>query len=484
MLFNSIEYIFYFLPISFLIYFALERSGIEVAPKIWLILCSLFFYSWWNPNFLPLLCISILFNYFLGKSLSNELTSTSWRKPIVIFGITFNLALLAYFKYAGFIGENLNLMGANLTVPNIILPLAISFFTFQQIAFLVDSYNNETKEYSFLNYSVFVCFFPQLISGPIVHHKQMMPQFGNQLNQKINLNNVYCGVLIFSIGLFKKVVLADQFAVWANTGYDKSASLDLIDAWITSLSYTFQLYFDFSGYTDMAMGSALLFNIKLPINFNSPYQALSLQDFWRRWHITLSNFLRDYVYVPLGGSKSGFTTTQRNLVVTFFIGGIWHGAAWNYVVWGLLHGLGLATINIWRKFGIKLPAIVSWFITFNFLNFTFVIFRAPNFSVAFDVLKAMTGFGPIKLSHGAYQYLGALPFDNLIFGSLMLIHSRDPFLILWFILGLLIIFQKTNTMALIESFKPKTQTAIYAGAFCSLSVILIKNTSEFLYFNF
>lgn len=234
------------------------------------------------------------------------LSKTISRKTILIFGIVFNLSLLGYFKYTDFFLSNFNgIFGADIPLMHIALPLAISFFTFQQIAYLVDSYRNETKEYDFLNYALFVTFFPQLIAGPIVHHKEMMPQFASTWNKVKNYKNIALGIFIFSIGLFKKVVIADTFAVWATNGFDKAEVLTFFEAWATSLSYTFQLYFDFSGYTDMAIGAALLFNIKLPINFNSPYKATNIQDFWRRWHITLSRFLRDYVYIPLGGNRHG-----------------------------------------------------------------------------------------------------------------------------------------------------------------------------------
>ena len=301
MLFNSYEFIFAFLPITFFIYFYLNSKRLTTASKAFLVFSSLFFYSYWNIAYLPLILGSMLFNYAIGNTLaktkkeeSNKKTFSN--KSILIFGIICNVSLLAYFKYADFFIENFNLIsGTNFNLLHLLLPLAISFFTFQQIAYLVDSYRKETDEYDFLNYALFVTFFPQLIAGPIVHHKEMMPQFANNRNMVKNYRNIALGIFIFSMGLFKKVVIADTFAVWANTGFDTATTLNLFEAWATSLSYTFQLYFDFSGYTDMAIGIALLFNIKLPINFNSPYKALSIQDFWRRWHITLSRFLRDYI---------------------------------------------------------------------------------------------------------------------------------------------------------------------------------------------
>jgi len=278
MLFNSYLYIFLFLPITFYIYFYLTSKKLIIFSKIFLIFSSLFFYGWWNIIYLPIIIFSIIFNFYISLKLVKQKN-----KFLLIFAILTNILLLGYFKYYNFFIENINIVtNSTIDIVPIILPLAISFFTFQQIAYLVDSYNSEIKEYNFLNYTLFITFFPQLIAGPIVHHKQMMPQFIKTINFVKNYKNIMLGLFIFSLGLFKKVIIADTFATYATTGFDIASSLNLFEAWATSLSYTFQLYFDFSGYTDMAIGSALLFNIKLPINFNSPYKAINIQDFWRR----------------------------------------------------------------------------------------------------------------------------------------------------------------------------------------------------------
>jgi D-alanyl-lipoteichoic acid acyltransferase DltB (MBOAT superfamily) len=335
MLFNSYEYIFIFLPITFFIYFYLNSKKLTEASKGFLVFSSLFFYSWWNPIYLPIILLSMLFNYGIGEIFTKDDFVKINKKSILIFAILSNLLLLGYFKYMDFFISNINYVTSeNIGLYHLALPLGISFFTFQQISYLVDSYKEETKEYDFLNYALFVTFFPQLIAGPIVHHKEMMPQFSNRWNLVKNYKNIALGLFIFSIGLFKKVVIADTFAMWATTGFDTASTLNFLEAWSTSLAYTFQLYFDFSGYTDMAIGSALLFNIKLPINFNSPYKAVNIQDFWRRWHITLSRFLRDYIYIPLGGNRLSRFKTYSNLMITFLLGGLWHGAGWTFIVWG------------------------------------------------------------------------------------------------------------------------------------------------------
>ena len=391
MLFNSYEFIFAFLPLTFFIYFYLLKKRLSVGARGFLVFASLFFYSWWNVAYLPLILGSILFNYVVGNTLSDESKKIRvGKKALLVFGIASNLALLGYFKYSDFFIENFNLITDSAINPlHVILPLGISFFTFTQIAFLVDSYKGEVKEYDFLRYMLFVTYFPHLLAGPIIHHKDMMPQFASRWNMAIRYKNVAAGLFLFSIGLFKKVVIADTFAVWANNGFDTAVTLNMIEAWATSLSYTFQLYFDFSGYTDMAIGASLLFNIKLPINFNSPYKATSIQDFWRRWHITLSTFLKDYIYIPLGGNRKGTFRTSTNLMATFILGGIWHGAGWTFVFWGFLHGVALVINHLWKSIGLKMPMLLAWFITFNFVNIAWVFFRAKEWSDALKVLRAM-----------------------------------------------------------------------------------------------
>ncbi len=357
MLFNSYQFILVFLPLTFLVYFFLKRMHFYRTSKGFLVFSSLFFYSYWNPSYLPLIVFSMVLNYIIGNALSNREKKNKYlsKKSLLILGIAANLSALGFFKYADFLIGNVNLfLQHDFELLHLALPLAISFYTFQQIAYLVDSYNLETQKYDFLDYAVFVTFFPQLIAGPIVHHSEMMPQFSQEGNKATNYKNIARGIFIFSIGLFKKVAIADTFAVWATNGFDIADTLNLIEAWTASVSFTFQLYFDFSGYTDMAIGAALLFNINLPINFNSPYKALSVQDFWRRWHMTLSRFLRDYVYIPLGGNRKGNVRVYVNIFITFLLGGIWHGAGWTFVVWGAMHGLALMIHRGWSKLEIKM----------------------------------------------------------------------------------------------------------------------------------
>ena len=484
MLFNSYIFIFAFLPLTFFVYFFLNKKRMTELAKAFLVFASLFFSSWWNVLYLSLILSSMLINFALGKQLSTKAAKLQGsRKAVLIFGIIFNVALLGYFKYTDFFLENFNFVfGTQIELLKLALPLAISFFTFQQIAYLVDSYRRETKEYDFLTYALFVSFFPQLIAGPIVHHAEMMPQFARLKNRLINYANILMGLFIFSIGLFKKVVIADTFAIWVKHGFDNMPSLELITGWTTSLAYTFQLYFDFSGYCDMAIGAALLFNIKLPINFNSPYKSLDIQDFWRRWHITLGRFLRDYVYIPLGGSRAGNSRfsnlffTCSNLFITFLIGGIWHGAGWTFVIWGALHGIALVIHRLWQSVGLKLPKILAWFITFNFVNFAWVFFRANSVDDALKVIKGMLGLNGINYEQ--YKFLrSAFRAEALHDG----IH-----IFLYFLAASFIITLAGKTSSQIVKNK---ENIYYTIAFCVLFILgvffmSVSKYSEFIYFNF
>ena len=486
MLFNSYIFIFAFLPITFFVYFYLNQKRLTEAGKAFLVFASLFFYSWWNIAYLPIILVSMLFNYVLGVSLSKRKEQVKTKqRSLLAFGIIANVTLLGYFKYADFLIENINMfINGHIPLLHLALPLAISFFTFQQIAYLVDSYKGETKEYDFLNYANFVTFFPQLIAGPIVHHAEMMPQFTKSKNKIKNYTNIAMGIFIFSIGLFKKVIIADSFAVWATQGFDVAETLNLLEAWVTSLSYTFQLYFDFSGYTDMAIGAALLFNIKLPINFNSPYKATSIQDFWRRWHITLSRFLRDYIYIPLGGNRKGSFRTYSNLIATFVIGGIWHGAGWTFVFWGFLHGIALVIQKIWHQFGFKLHTVLAWFITFNFLNITWIFFRAKEWDDAHKVFSAMFSLDNIVLSESWSRGLSFLRPYGIHFGEFLQNVSGGKHTLAWILLGFILILIFKNSMQRLKDFQLNFKTLLFAVILFTSSILSLSKVSEFLYFNF
>lgn len=458
------------------------------ASKGFLVVSSLFFYSWWNILYLPLILGSMVFNYVIGTSLTKDEEHTKVsKKQLLTVGIIGNVGLLGYFKYSDFFINNINVvLATHIPLLHLALPLAISFFTFQQIAYLVDSYRMETKEYDFMQYALFVTFFPQLIAGPIVHHKEMMPQFTQKRNKLKNYRNIALGLFIFSIGLFKKVVIADTFSVWATAGFDKAETLNFFEAWATSLSYTFQLYFDFSGYTDMAIGAALLFNIKLPINFNSPYKAKDIQDFWRRWHITLSKFLKDYVYIPLGGNRKGEFRTYTNLMATFLIGGIWHGAGWTFLFWGFLHGLAIVIHRFWKSLDLTIPAWIGWFITFNFINITWVFFRAKEWDDAIKVLKGMIGLSGVVLDQNLEKILSFLHSYNIEF-SKVTSHIGDGEKVLeWIVFGLALILLFKNSNQRLNSFKTSKIYLYFTIIIFLISIIYMNSIreTEFLYFDF
>ncbi len=492
MLFNSFEFIFLFLPITFFVYFYLNSKKLTDAAKGFLVASSLFFYSWWNIIYLPLIVGSMIFNYAIGTSLTKDkVHKIITKKQALTIGVIGNLALLGYFKYTDFFIANVNgALGTEIPLMYIALPLAISFFTFQQIAYLVDSYRGETQEYNVLNYAVFVTFFPQLIAGPIVHHKEMMPQFADIRNKVKKYKNIALGLFIFSIGLFKKVVIADSFAVWANNGFDSAEVLTFYEGWATSLSYTFQLYFDFSGYTDMAIGAALLFNIRLPINFNSPYKATDIQDFWRRWHMTLSRFLRDYVYIPLGGNRHGNFRTYNNLLATFVIGGIWHGAGWTFVFWGFLHGVALAIHRLWNNLGFKMHRVMAWFVTFNFVNICWVFFRAKEWEDAIKVLSAMFGLSGFAIESVKLINLLKLDRDTLDLISVTSGIARFDMAIYLVIaaFSMFVLFMKNSNeqVAKLEAAKPRLSVMVLSLACLYISIIFINSVkvTEFLYFDF
>jgi alginate O-acetyltransferase complex protein AlgI len=478
MLFNSLEFILVFLPVAFLVSFGLNRMRLAVAGKSWLVLASLFFYAWWNVAYLPLILVSILVNYVVGGALARR-ASGATRGPIkaewlLAAGVIFDLGLLAYYKYAEFFWSNFGrLFDAAPDPLGIVLPLAISFFTFTQIAYLVDSYRGKAKEYDLLNYTLFVTFFPHLIAGPIVHHSEIMPQFKAAANLARRYRNVLAGLALFSVGLAKKVLIADSFAVWATAGFDQAGPLSFAEAWVSSLSYTFQIYFDFSGYTDMALGAALLFNIRMPFNFDSPYRATNIQDFWRRWHITLSRFLRDYLYIPLGGSRVAPGRVYVNLATTFVLGGLWHGASWMFVLWGGLHGAAMMLHRIWLRTGLRMSPVLAWLLTFNFINVTWVFFRAQTLDDALKVLRGMAGLDAIGgLGTGFSGWAGLLD-GRIEIGAALLV-------------GFSIVLLRRNSNVLLTGARLGMKSAVAYGLLGAVSLLALMTSkySEFIYFNF
>lgn len=484
MLFNSYEFIFLYLPIVLGGFFLLARVSTAIAAT-WLAVASLFFYGWWNPKFVALLLGSIVCNYLAGYLLAN---STGRRqRAVLIAAVAGNLALLAVFKYANFFISTVNSAGASFGLLDLVLPLGISFFTFTQIAFLVDAYRGIAREYRFVHYLLFVTWFPHLIAGPVLHHKQMMPQFSLPDTYRPNAESIAVGLIVFSIGLVKKVLLADQFALYANPFFDSASTglqPDLAHAWAGALAYTLQLYFDFSGYSDMAIGLSRMFNVKLPLNFDSPYRAASIIDFWRRWHMTLSAFLRDYLYVPLGGNRKGPMRRQINLLTTMLLGGLWHGAGWNFVLWGGLHGVYLVGNHAWRwltgstqQASTALGRAAATMLTFVAVVFAWVPFRATSIDATVAVWRGMSGLNGVGAPSG--------------------------FQLVWLALGMLIVWCLPNTQQWLANlspawdsqirpsrvtWQPDARQSVIAGlvAGCAFvaCVLSFNRFSPFLYFQF
>jgi D-alanyl-lipoteichoic acid acyltransferase DltB (MBOAT superfamily) len=528
MLFNSYEFIFLFLPITLAGFFWIGRLGHEAAIG-WLVLASLFFYGWWNPVYVWLIVASMLFNYGIGLRLGHDFTRGRRRSARfwLSLGIAANLALLGWYKYANFAVDTVNhLAGTDLYLHAIILPLAISFFTFQQVAYLVDAYQGITRDYRFTHYLLFVTFFPQLIAGPIVHHGEMLPQFMSRTTLRPRHQDIAVGCTIFAIGLFKKAVLADGIAPYASPVFDAAArgeTLTLFQAWGGALAYTLQLYFDFSGYSDMAIGAARLFGIRLPLNFHSPYKATSIVEFWRRWHMTLSRFLRDYLYIPLGGNRGGPVARYRNLIVTMLLGGLWHGAGWTFVLWGALHGLYLAINHAWDRLASwlwphgllpePLARTLAWALTFVAVIIGWVFFRATDLDAAINLLKGMAGLNGVALPNAIAARLGGLWTMLSQWGVESYLGGGDVFVKTWLWIGavLPLALLAPNTQQIMAranpvltpylsragqeirflpplgertGWRPSRGWAVAAGVTAALGVLALTRVSEFLYFQF
>lgn len=510
MLFNSAIFLYIFLPFSILLYFILGKKSAENA-RVFLAVMSLVFYAYWDIRFLPLIIISILFNFIIGLKIISSIgiKRSLAAKQFLIIGLIFNLGLLMFFKYTNMLLSTMNsLEVVHIELANIILPIGISFFTFTQIAFLVDAYQDKVRDYKLWDYVLFVSYFPHQIAGPILHHKEMMSQFTQQLTVKINIENLTSGISILAFGLAKKVLLADPLSTFCDPVFanlEMGISPTFIEAWVASCAYTLQLYFDFSAYCDMAIGISLIFNIKLPLNFNSPYKSLSIIEFWRRWHMTLSRFLRDYLYIPLGGNRNGNTRRYFNLMLTMALGGIWHGASWTFLLWGLLHGFYLVVNHIWRgvlstRLGFNLPPAFAWFVTMIAVIVGWVFFRATTLKGALLMLESMFVPNLVQLPPAVFQILNlSWPFvrsDNWS-GSVGGIQAIG-FVVLLSILVIAMpnvqqIFRRHKPFldkdpewpeAFELIWKPNWRWGIVTSVLLALSLVKLGTDSTFLYFNF
>ena len=475
MLFNSYEFIFLFFPIVIIIYFILGRKPSNIA-NVWLMLASLFFYGYWSLDYLPLLICSIIINYLIAGQIIKTRS-----KYIFSLGLIFNLGLLGYYKYFNFFLENLNYIGAHFELLNLILPLGISFFTITQLLYLFDCYEGVAKDHNFVNYSLFVSFFPHLMAGPILYHRQMMKQFNNPKLRKVNWFNLSQGLTLFIIGLMKKVIIADQLSPYVSLNYSHTAELDCFTAWLTAISYMLQLYFDFSGYSDMAVGLSKMMNLEIPINFNSPYRATGMINFWQRWHISLTNAITACVYMPIV-KKLKTRTLAHNITasfITLFIVGIWHGAGWTFVIFALLNALGVTINYIWKYYKHSMSKIRAHITTLMYILLTMVFFRAESVSDALNVFKAMFGMTeilfPQKIVHFAEVHMGlSIPVGDIP-GTLSKIV---------FVAAILIVAFCPNSNQIVKSLKPKIWIAIVVTLAFVWSVLHLSSVTEFLYFQF
>lgn len=514
MLFNSYSFLLAYLPVTLLGFFLLGRLG-KGAGAAWLAACSLFFYAWWDYRYLALLLVSICANYAAGSYIARRPGSPAGRRMLTV-AVAVNLALLGYYKYADFFLSSANaLLGTEWPILGIILPIGISFFTFTQIAFLADAYAGKVTEYRFIYYVLFVTYFPHLIAGPVLHHKEMMPQFDEDRNYRPEAANFAIGLTIFAIGLAKKVLIADSLADYAAPVFAPGADHPtLFAAWGGALAYTFQLYFDFSGYSDMAIGLSRLFGVRLPLNFNSPYKSRNITEFWRRWHMTLSRFLRDYLYIPLGGNRHGRFRRHLNLLATMVLGGLWHGAGWNFVIWGALHGGFLVVNHAWqdvcRRLPVHLPAglgrALGVAVTFICVVFAWVYFRAPDLVTANTIIAGMFGQFGAALPEPIMSRLGPLKatFEQLGVGVSLGGGATFVETWAWVFVGALVAFLAPNTQEIMGRFEPalpedgrhaqpvarrlawqpRRRHALAVGLLFALGVLALSRPTEFLYFQF
>jgi alginate O-acetyltransferase complex protein AlgI len=508
MLFNSYAFIFGFLPVVWIAFFVIGRYS-RAGASGWLALSSLFFYGWWSPSSLPLLIGSICVNYLFGVMLSpRDGSNEQPSRILLVVAIGTNLALLGFFKYSDFFIANANvaLAAANIgqmQLLHVLLPIGISFFTFTQIAFLADCWQGKVRERNFVHYTLFVTYFPHLIAGPVLHHAQMMPQFARHEIYRIDWQKMALGMAVFTVGLAKKLLIADPLGDYADSLFaavDQGLVPTLFVAWCGVLAYAFQIYFDFSGYSDMAVGLSLFFGIHLPANFASPYRATSIIDFWHRWHISLSTFLRDYLYIPLGGNRLGRRRRYINLLITMILGGLWHGANWTFVLWGAAHGLLLIVNHGWRrimgeprKMRSPLTVAASWLPTFIAISFTWVLFKADTVATAIAVMRGMLGLNGVSVPDRLIARLQDLPIQLPVIGQgwFQGMFQPNPLnLMIPILFSFSVLFLPNLNAMSARSFVMQRQflfsKAFVIGAlFCLCLIGLLQNKSpQFLYFQF
>lgn len=486
MLFNSYIFILFFLPISLMLYFGLNRLGKEAGAKWALISMSLWFYAYFHIFYLFLIVGSILFNFLFSKIIHRQGRGLKG-KIILAIGVAVNLGVIFYYKYFNFFLENANAwFQTDFQVKTILMPLGISFFTFQQISYLADSYMMETKDYRMVDYVLFITFFPQLVAGPIVLHNEMMPQFRDKSRKSLNYDQLACGIRLFAIGLFKKVMIADTLGRGADWGFANPQALTAPDVVIVSVLYTLQLYFDFSGYCDMACGIANMFHFELPLNFNSPYKAASIHEFWQRWHMTLTRFLHKYLYFPLGGNRRGKVRTWVNVLIVFAVSGIWHGAGWTFILWGLIHGIASILYRIFKRIWDKVPRLLGWLLTFVFVDLTWILFRADSLNSAAILYRKLITPWKWQLNGTLLEQFNILEFTYVEEHVAVLKRFVDqfPYVHLTVILTIALFLALIPRNCHEKRFVPNTGNAIGSIVLLVWSIVSLSGLTTFLYFNF
>lgn len=484
MLFNSYIFLLLFLPVTLIGFFGANKIGKHNLATAFLIVMSFWFYGYFNISYLFILVGSIIVNWGFSQILL--MAKGKMDKVVLGVGVFANIAVIFYFKYYDFFLDNLNhIFKTSFELKNIVLPLGISFFTFQQISFLIDSYRKETKGYRFIEYAAFVAFFPQLIAGPIVLHNEIIPQLRDMNKRKYDHSNFANGLYVLAVGLFKKVLIADTFGIAVSWAWGNVDALSSGEIWIVMLCYTFQIYFDFSGYCDMAIGIGKLFNIELPINFNSPYKSFSIIEFWTRWHITLTRFLRTYIYFPLGGSRKGKIRTYVNIMIVFLISGIWHGANWTFIVWGMLHGLAQVLTRLFKNTWEKCNKVFQWLTTFSFVNIMWLVFRSENLQQAWELLTRAFSMQSLEISSDFYNCFRLEEFSicEMVWPwSRIVWHIQGVYMWLFLVVALFICLNFSNVHE--KRFRPTMAKAIGTIIMFVWGIISLSGVSTFLYFNF
>lgn len=488
MLFNSYIFVFLFLPVTVIGYWQINRLKSELWSKLWLILSSLVFYGYYSLKCLGILCLAILINYALTSAIAHSGVSKAASKACFAGAVVFNIGILVYFKYTVFIIENINRIGnKGITIPEIILPLGISFYVFGQLAYSIDVYRGKIKPVSLIDYAAYMTFFPKISQGPI----QLCGDFEEQINSKdrrtANFENILKGLYLFSLGLGKKVLLADNIAKIVNEGFTNFNDYNSIEIAIVMICYSLQIYFDFSGYCDMASGIARMLNLELPINFNSPYKANSIADFWQRWHMTLNQFFTKYIYIPLGGSKAGKFRTVINVLIVFAISGIWHGANWTFVVWGLLNGLFVVLYRLGRKWIDRIPDAIRIPFTFAITTLLWSIFRSDNLTVAWAMIKRLFTAGLTNCNTPLFYGFNSITEIRIIsrLGLQGLIDAVPWFLAVnVLIICMILVFFTDNSTERIERFKPTWKKCSAFVVLMTLSILSMSQVTEFIYYNF